>query len=113
MVAEKRSTVFPDSPTIMEFVKDDTTRRQLELLMVTQGMDRPVLAPPGVPAERVAALRAAFAATMRDPGFLAEVVKRKLHIEATSGEQMMKQLARAFSAPPEVIAAAKKTMGGR
>src|SRR5207244_312570 len=47
VIAEKRSPEFPDTPTIMEFVRDEPTRQQLDLLMVSQTLDRPVMAPPG------------------------------------------------------------------
>jgi tripartite-type tricarboxylate transporter receptor subunit TctC len=97
----------------MEFVRDEGTRRQLELLMVSQTMDRPVLAPPGVPADRVAVLRKALEAVARDEAFLAEVARRNLQINLVPGEAMTAMLRRAFSAPAEVIAAARETMGGR
>ena len=42
VIDEKRNAEFPDTPSIMEFVKDEPTRQQLELLIVTQDMDRPV-----------------------------------------------------------------------
>jgi tripartite-type tricarboxylate transporter receptor subunit TctC len=66
-----------------------------------------------VPAERVKALRAALAAVMRDEAFRAEVERRNLQVDPTRGEDMTAMLQRAFSAPPEVIAAARETMGGR
>jgi tripartite-type tricarboxylate transporter receptor subunit TctC len=72
LIAQKRSPEFPDTPTVMEFVKDEPTRQQLDLVMLTQGLDRPVMLPPGVPAERVRELRAAFDATMADSAFRAE-----------------------------------------
>ncbi|MBX9775216.1 MAG: hypothetical protein K2Y71_12480 [Xanthobacteraceae bacterium] len=113
LIAEKRSPLFPDTPTVLEFVRDEATRRQLELLMVSQTMDRPVLAPPGVPAERVKALRDALAAVMRDDAFRAEVERRNLHVDPVGGGDMTRMLQRAFAAPAEVIAAARETMGGR
>jgi len=113
LIAEKRSALFPDTPTVMEFVKDDATRRQLELLMVAQSMDRPVLAPPGVPPARVKELREALHATVRDRAFLADVERRNLQVDLVPGEVMSRMLERAFAAPPEVIAAARETMGGR
>jgi tripartite-type tricarboxylate transporter receptor subunit TctC len=113
LIAEKRSPLFPDTPTVLEFVRDEGTRRQLELLMVSQTMDRPVLAPPGVPADRVKALRDALTAVMRDAAFRAEVERRNLQVDPVGGEDMMRMLQRAFAAPPEVIAAARETMGGR
>jgi tripartite-type tricarboxylate transporter receptor subunit TctC len=113
LIADKRSALFPDTPTVMEFVKDDATRRQLELLMVAQSMDRPVLAPPGVPPARVKELREALHATVRDRAFLADVERRNLQVDLVPGEVMSRMLERAFAAPPEVIAAARETMGGR
>jgi tripartite-type tricarboxylate transporter receptor subunit TctC len=113
MIAEKRSKVFPDSPTVMEIVKDDAVRRQLELVMVAQSIDRPVLAPPGVPPARVQALREALASVTRDRAFQAEIERRNLHVDLVPGEEMTRKLEGAFASPPEVIAAARETMGGR
>ena len=76
-------------------------------------MDRPVLAPPGVPAARVKELREALEAVMRDAAFRAEIERRNLHVDPVRGEDMTRELERAFSAPPEVIAAARETMGGQ
>ena len=97
----------------MEFVKDEATRQQLDLVMVSQTLDRPVLAPPGVPAERVKALRDALDAIMADEAFRAEIERRNLQVDPVRGEDMTRALQRAFSLPPEVIAAARETMGGR
>ena len=113
IIAEKRRADFPDTPAVMEFVQDEPTRQQLELMMVAQNLDRPVLAPPGVPAERVKELRAAFDATMADPAFRAEIEKRSLHIDPMRGEDMAKAYARAFAFPPEIIAAVRDMMGAR
>jgi tripartite-type tricarboxylate transporter receptor subunit TctC len=111
IIAEKRSQEFPDTPAVMEFVKDESARQQLQLLLVTQKSDRPVLMPPGVPKERVKELRAAFDATMSDPAFRADIDKRNLHIDPVRGEDLAAALASAYSAPPDVVAAAKETMG--
>lgn len=113
VIAEKRNADFPDAPTIMEFVKDEQTRQQLDLVLVTQTLDRPVMAPPNVPAERVKELRGAFDATMADPAFRAEIERRNLHVDPVRGEDMTRSLARAFSLPPEIIAGAREMMGGK
>jgi tripartite-type tricarboxylate transporter receptor subunit TctC len=113
VIAEKRSTEFPDTPTVMEFVKDEPTRQQLDLVMVTQTLDRPVMLPPGVPAERVRELRDGFDATMRDPAFLAEIERRNLHVDPVRGEEMTKAFARAFALPPDIIAGAREMMGAK
>jgi tripartite-type tricarboxylate transporter receptor subunit TctC len=69
-------------------------------------MDRPVLAPPGVPAERVEALRAAFHAAITDPDFLAEANKHRLEIEEVSGKEVAEIIRSSFTLPPDVIKAA-------
>jgi tripartite-type tricarboxylate transporter receptor subunit TctC len=113
LIAEKRSAEFPDTPTIMEFVKDEATRQQLDLLMVSQNLDRPVMLPPGVPAGRVEELRHAFDATVTDEAFRADVARKNLHVDPVRGEDMASALARAFSLPGNVIAGAREMMGGR
>jgi tripartite-type tricarboxylate transporter receptor subunit TctC len=113
LIADKRSAEFPATPTIMEFVKDEATRQQLDLMMVAQNLDRPVMLPPGVPAARVAELRGAFDATMADEGFRADVERMNLHVDPERGEDMARALARAFALPPEVIAGAREMMGDR
>jgi tripartite-type tricarboxylate transporter receptor subunit TctC len=113
IIAEERRRDLPGTPAIMEFVRDEPTRRQLELIMVAQNLDRPVLAPPGVPAERVRELRAALNATVAEPAFRAEIDKRNLHIDPMRGEDMAAAYARAFSFPPDIVAAVRDVMGGR
>jgi tripartite-type tricarboxylate transporter receptor subunit TctC len=113
IIAERRRGEFPDTPAVMEFVRDEETRQQLQLMMVAQTMDRPVLAPPGVPGERVEELRAALDATMSDPAFRADIEKRSLHIDPMRGADMMAAYARAFAFPPEIVAAVREVMGGK
>jgi tripartite-type tricarboxylate transporter receptor subunit TctC len=113
VVSERRSPLFPDSPSIMEFAKDEPTRQQLRLLILTQDLDRPVLAPPGVPPARVKLLRDAFNATMADPAFLADVKKQRLTLDWVRGEEVAKTLAAAYAMPPDVVAAARQMMAGK
>jgi tripartite-type tricarboxylate transporter receptor subunit TctC len=113
VVSEARSADFPDAPSIMEFAHDDATRQQLRLLIVTQDLDRPVLAPPGVPAERVKELRDAFNATMVDPAFRGDIDRLRLTLDWVKGEDVAATLARAYAMPAEVVAAAKETMAGK
>ena len=113
IIAEKRRADYPDTPSVMEFVKDESTRQKLELLMVSQNLDRPVLAPPGVPAERIKELRNAFDATMNDPAFLAEIARKNLQVEPTSGAEMTAVLAKAFSVPAGVVDSLRDIMAPR
>jgi tripartite-type tricarboxylate transporter receptor subunit TctC len=97
----------------MEFAHDEPVRQQIELLIVTQDMDRPVRLPPGVPVERVAELRAAFDATMADEGFRADAERMHLHLDPVRGEDIARALARAYALPNDVVAAAREVMGDK
>jgi tripartite-type tricarboxylate transporter receptor subunit TctC len=106
IVALRRSPLFPDVPAVAEFAKNEHSRQILQLFVAPQSMDRPILAPPGVPAERVAVLRAAFHAAVNDPGFIVEAKKQHLEIEEVSGEHVADILAAAYALPADVVRAA-------
>jgi tripartite-type tricarboxylate transporter receptor subunit TctC len=74
-------------------------------------MDRPVLLPPGVPPERVRQMREALFATMADAAFVTAAHNMHLHLEPVRGEDLAKALADAYALPPDVVAAARETMG--
>src|SRR5215471_5873226 len=102
-VAINRNAQFPDVPAIVEYAKDEHTRNILRLVLAPEDMDRPLLAPPGVPAERLAALRAAFHAAMTDPGFVAEAKRQRLDIDEVAGEKVAEIVAQTFALPPDVV----------
>jgi tripartite-type tricarboxylate transporter receptor subunit TctC len=109
-IAIERDDDFPDVPAVAEFVKDERTRQVLELILSPFAMDRPILLPPGTPPDKVAALRKAFSAAMRDPAFHAEAKRQKIEIKEISGERVTEVIRRAYAMPPEVIQAAKQAM---
>jgi tripartite-type tricarboxylate transporter receptor subunit TctC len=109
-IAAKRDPMFPDSPAIAEFAKDDRTKQILQLVLAPMDIDRPILAPPGVPEDRVKALRTAFHETMTDPAFIAEAEKEHIEIDEISGEDVQKIIEDAYALPPEVVKAAKEAM---
>jgi tripartite-type tricarboxylate transporter receptor subunit TctC len=94
---------LPDVPLIMDLVKNPEHQAILRVVFARQVMGRPFLAPPGLPAERIAALRAAFMATMKDPKFLAETDKLKLEINPVSGEAVQQLVAEIYRTPPEIL----------
>jgi tripartite-type tricarboxylate transporter receptor subunit TctC len=110
-IAAARNPLFPDTPAIMEFASDERTRKILQLILAPLEMDRPILAPPGVPAERVAALREAFHAAMNDPGFIAEAEKDHLEIREVGGSRVAEILENAFAMPADIAKAATDAMG--
>jgi tripartite-type tricarboxylate transporter receptor subunit TctC len=99
-----RDAEYPDAPTALEIVSDPSAKQLFEIAFTEQVMGRPFLLPPGVPADRVKALRAAFDATMKDPVMLEEAKKQKVEIDPVSGEQINALLDKAFATPPDIIA---------
>jgi tripartite-type tricarboxylate transporter receptor subunit TctC len=87
----------------MDLVKTPEQRAVMRLIFARQVMGRPFLAPPGVPAGRLAILRRAFMDTMRDKAFLAEADKIKLEITPVSGEAVQKLVAEIYATPPQIV----------
>ena len=93
-MAMEKAADLPDVPLIMDFAKTELDRKALELLFAPQVMAWPLVAPPDVPADRVATLRKAFAATMKDADFLADAKKLNIDVEPVPGELMQTLVAR-------------------
>ena len=93
-MAMEKAADLPDVPLIMDFAKTELDRKALELLFAPQVMAWPLVAPPDVPADRVATLRKAFAATMKDTDFLADAKKLNIDVEPVPGELMQTLVAR-------------------
>jgi len=110
-IAAARNPQFPEAPAIMELAKDKRTKSILQLVLAPLQMDRPILVPPGTPADRVAALRQAFHDTMIDPAFIAEAEREHLEIDEVSGAEVAKILDTAFAMPPDIAKAATEAMG--
>jgi hypothetical protein len=99
-----------NAPLVMEYAKNDSDRGVLELIFARQDMAYPIVAPPGTPPERMAVLRKAFLAVMRDPEFIADAKKQHLESEFMRGEEIEKLIARLFASPPDVVARAVKAL---
>jgi tripartite-type tricarboxylate transporter receptor subunit TctC len=98
---------LPDVPLAMDFAKTDEQRQILKMLFARNVMGRPYVAPPNLPADRVAVLRQAFTDTMKDKDFLAEADKMQLEINPVSGEEVQKLVAEVYATPPDIVAKAK------
>ena len=94
-----------DAPSIEDMARNPDDRRLIELIVSGTRLGRPLSTNADVPAERVAALRAAFAATMKDPEFLAEAAKLGFEVNPVLGEQMQ-EVVRQVLATPKPIARA-------
>jgi tripartite-type tricarboxylate transporter receptor subunit TctC len=96
-----------DAPSVEELAKTPEERQLMELITSGTQMGRPLATTPGTPAERVAALRTAFAATMKDPEFLAEAKKLNVEVDPVLGEALQRTVAKILSTPPAVAERAK------
>ncbi|MBX9757990.1 MAG: hypothetical protein K2Y29_04375 [Beijerinckiaceae bacterium] len=99
---------LPNVPSALDLITDPQKRAILELILIRQETGRPIVGPPGVPADRLAILRKAFDATMKDEVFLAEAHKLQLDIDPLNAAAVEKLLANAYSAPPAVVEAAAR-----
>jgi tripartite-type tricarboxylate transporter receptor subunit TctC len=93
---------LPDVPLIMDLAKTDEQRQIFKMIFARQTMGRPYVAPPGVPADRLAALRQAFIDTLADKEFLSEAEQNKFEINPVSGEQLEALVKEIYQTPPEV-----------
>jgi tripartite-type tricarboxylate transporter receptor subunit TctC len=100
----KRDAEFSDVPTAIEVVPNPADKQLFEIAFAEQVMGRPFVLPPGVPRERITALRSAFDATMKDPAFLDDAKLQHAEIDPVSGEDINALLDRVYAAPAEVIA---------
>jgi tripartite-type tricarboxylate transporter receptor subunit TctC len=94
---------LPDVPSALDLVGDPESRQVLELILIRQEAGRPFAAPPGVPADRLAALRQAFAATLQDPAFRADAERAQLEIEPLTAAEIEKFLASAYGTPTAIV----------
>ncbi len=97
-----RDPELGDLPSALDFVKNDADRKVMELHFTQKLAARPIIAPPGVPADRVAILRAAFEALGKDKDFLADAEKSKQEVNFVSGEEVEKVVALIVATPADI-----------
>jgi tripartite-type tricarboxylate transporter receptor subunit TctC len=102
---------LPDVPGLIDLAIDDKSRRILELMGGGPDIGRSLVAEPGIPAERAAALRKAFMETMEDSQFVADMHKRNLGVEPLSGEEVQRIVAAAAATPKELVEQAARYAG--
>jgi hypothetical protein len=102
---------MPDVPLVTDFAKTDEQREILKLIFARNVMGRPYVAPPNLPADRLATLRQAFMDTMKDKDFLVEADKAQLEVNPVSGEDVEKLVKEVYATPPDIIAKTKAAAG--
>jgi tripartite-type tricarboxylate transporter receptor subunit TctC len=111
---KQRDPRLPDVPTIYELMDKYNTpevgRRLARVILSGDELGRPMVAPPGVPADRVKILREAYAKSLQDPELVAEVNRSRLDMEPSKGEEIDAIMKEIMDQPPEVIALIKKVI---
>jgi tripartite-type tricarboxylate transporter receptor subunit TctC len=93
---------LPDVPLVTDLAKTDEQKQILKLIFARQVMGRPFVAPPGLPQDRVDALRKAFMDTMKDAEFQAAANKAKMEITPVTGEKVETLVKGLYATPKEI-----------
>ena len=109
-MTETRDPLMPDTPTLMEFAKTDEQKKIVSLIVATETIGRPLFAPPGTPANRVALLRKALMDVVKDPDFLADAEKAQLEISPLPGEKLQALVENLVATPPDIVEKYKKAV---
>ena len=107
-MAAQKDPALPEVPGVLDLVTKPEDRQVVELLLARLSLGRPVLAPPGLPADRAATLRKAFRAALEDPELKHEAEKQGLAIEPILAEEAEAIIQRLYRLPPELIERTRK-----
>ena len=105
-MALRSHSELPGVPLVMDLAKTDRDRKTLRLIFARQTMGRPFLAPPGVPADRVKALRDGFNAMVKDATFLKEANKIKMEVQPVTGQEIEALIKDVYASPKDIVEAA-------
>ncbi len=98
-------------PLITSLAKTDEERQALAMFYSQNAFSRPFILPPGVPADRVAALRKIFMETIADPELQADARKMNIDADPTSGEELQRLIQEMYATPQPVVERVRKAMG--
>jgi tripartite-type tricarboxylate transporter receptor subunit TctC len=90
-------------PLVTTYAKDEAARQAFALAFADQEIARPVVAPPGVPADRAAALRKAFAATMKDKAFIEDAARMNIDIDVADAKETEAVLTQIYATPAAIV----------
>jgi tripartite-type tricarboxylate transporter receptor subunit TctC len=100
----------PDVPYVLDIAPDENARQIVRFLLAGGELGRPFIASRAVPDDQIRILRAAFAAAVKDPDFIAEAKKLRLPVSPRTGEEAAKAVEQLYATPPDIIAAARKVV---
>jgi tripartite-type tricarboxylate transporter receptor subunit TctC len=109
---KERDARLPDTPTIWQLMDQHKTpevgRRFAQVILAGDQLGRPMVAPPGVPPDRVKILRDAYAKALKDPELLNEVTRSRLDMEPIAGQELEALYKELMDQPPAVVELVKK-----
>ncbi|WP_345251187.1 hypothetical protein [Pigmentiphaga soli] len=109
----KKNPDLPDVPLALDYAKTPEDRDALKLMFVRLTIGRPFFMPPNTPPDRVAAMRKAFDAVMKDKDFIAEEAKLKLDVIPLDGDEVLGILKEAYKTSPAVVERLRKILNTR
>jgi tripartite-type tricarboxylate transporter receptor subunit TctC len=112
VLALERSPELPDVPAITEFATSERQKQIFKFVLNAQTLGRPFAAPPGIPADRAAALRKAFDVAMADPALLAEMKAKKLDVEPIRWQSIEALLKDLYATPRDVVEETRAIIAG-
>jgi tripartite-type tricarboxylate transporter receptor subunit TctC len=110
-MATQKSPELPNVPLVLDYAKNDEQKQILELLLAGQAMAWPYFVASAVPQDRVAMLRGAFQATLKDDEALAEANKLQIDIEPVTGEEITALIKNLYALPKPVIQKVRELAG--
>ena len=96
------------APTISQFTENDEQRQIIELYDSSLELGRPIIAPPGVPAERITALRRSFDAMMKDPAFKDDAENAGFVLTSRRGEMLQTYVDQLMATPRDIVERVKE-----
>jgi tripartite-type tricarboxylate transporter receptor subunit TctC len=109
-LTDKKLQEIADVPSVLDVAASPDQQAILKLFIARQTMARPYVAPPGVPAERLTALRNAFDATMKDPEFLADARRQDLDVRPVTGAEADALINQVYATSPDIVKLAAELM---
>jgi tripartite-type tricarboxylate transporter receptor subunit TctC len=110
-MALQKHRELPDVPNAYDLATREEDRQLFRLIFGPWAYGRPLLAPPGTPADRVAALRAALKATVADPQFVAETKRINMEIQLTEADAIARLIDDILRTPEPVVERARVLLG--
>ncbi len=107
---EKREPILKGVPSIFEYIKTEEGKQIMRFINSSTELGRPYVLPPGVPQDRVAALRKAFEQTVNDPDFLRDAEKANLDVTLTNGEDLQRKITEFYKIPKALVEKANALM---